>query len=244
MDANGNPFDVQGGTFGSPDASLDDWLRDPTASEFIKQKALEHAQSALGFTIDSTGPYAQGDPDNAGAYPPPATPPLPQAPATGSIFGRLGKLLEGSPDPTASQGPVTLNPSGVAPAGSPPAPQPAPTPGAAPPVNANPFDPEPNPSPVAPGTIPLPRPNPTQDTDVSSQEKKKTVGDALSNLSKTLAGVKPIAPPPVNAVGTPGVRSPQAVNAPNLSQILQLLGAQAKPDPISTLGRLLVAGKA
>lgn len=222
-----NPID--GGTFGGADASLDEWLKDPAAADFIKQKALEHAKALLGAQMPYADTTASDDPGAAGGQ---ASPPM-AAPSDNSV-----------PDPTASQGPYVMNKgpaTGVTPPGSTPPPPPAvPTPVAKPPI-VNDLDPEENPSPVAPGTVPVPTAKPT-DTDVSA--KKKNAADGISDFAKTLAAVKPTPPPANPAVGTPSVRSPTAMQAPQIAQLMQLLGASSKPSPIETLGRLLVAGKA
>jgi hypothetical protein len=89
-----------------------------------------------------------------------------------------------------------------------------------PPLTAptSPLDPE-------EAAVPLPAERPASapgSTDVSA--KKKDVGGAFSDFSKSLQGVKALQPPSVNAVGTPSVRSPSAVSAPNLQQ-LAMMGA-------------------
>lgn len=96
--------------------------------------------------------------------------------------------------------------------------------------------------------VPLPRARPTEAgagaSDISAQSKKPAAADALGDFSKSLAGIKPIQPAPVNPVGTPSVRAPHATGAPNIQSLLQMIGQQNSPTVLSTLGRLLVAGKA
>lgn len=213
-------------TLGADDP-LQQWLKDPAAADFVKQKALEHAQSVLGFT-DPTGtnidPNSGMPTDDRGSAP------------MWTPMSKAKDLIGANPDPTANMGPVTLNPSGVRSASDP-------TPNTPPPIN--PLDPVETAG--AGESVPLPRSRPKEAgpgaSDISAQ-KKKEKEDATSDLMKTLSGLKPIAPPPLNPVGTPSVRSPTATNAPQLSQILQLMGQSGQASPGLTLGRLLVAGKA
>lgn len=92
--------------------------------------------------------------------------------------------------------------------------------------------------------IPTPAPRPDSapgSTDVSA--KKKDVGGAFSDFSKSLQGVKALPPPPVNPVGTPSVRSPGAISAPNVQQ-LAMMGSAAQANAIlPLLGKLLAMGK-
>lgn len=103
---------------------------------------------------------------------------------------------------------------------------------------ASPLDPE-------DAAIPLPAERPAGapgSTDVSA--KKKDAGGAFSDFSKSVQGVKALQPPPVNPVGTPGVRSPSAVSAPNVQQ-LAMMGSAAQANAIlPLLGKLLAMGKA
>lgn len=107
-------------------------------------------------------------------------------------------------------------------------------------AETSPFDP-------APESVPLPRERPKEAgpgaSDISAK-KKPSAADALGDFSKSLAGVKPVQPPPLNPVGTPSVRSPGAISAPQLAQLIALTGATAPPSALQTLGRLLVQGKA
>lgn len=264
MDANG--FDPAATL--SPDDPLQAWLQDPAMAEFVKQKAIEHAQNVLGFA-PSADPLGPDSGDTFGTKKPAATtqdtaapaptppPPAAAAPVASSnppfqvgipptsIVGRLKSYFgsgvpkaEGVPDPTASQGPFRLDPT--------PPPTTSPVPVASPSPAKVVID-----SPaatVAPAEAEGAALDPEEtSTDLSSKNadgKPKTKAEALSDFGKTLAGLKPMAPPPLNPVGTPSVRSPSAINAPNLSQVMQVMGLQSRPDPISTLGRLLVAGKA
>lgn len=128
----------------------------------------------------------------------------------------------------------------------PPSPVPAtvtrPNPTPPPKTETSPLDPEENPSPVADGEVPIPKPNPNKMTDVSAKAKK--ADEAISDFSKSLQGVKALQPPPLNPVGTPSVRSPSAVTAPNI-QNLMLQGQAARQNAIlPLLGKLLVMGKA
>lgn len=101
--------------------------------------------------------------------------------------------------------------------------------------------------PAEPESVPLPQERPKEAgpgaSDLSAKSKTPKA-DALSEFSKSLTGIKPIPPPPPNHVGTPSVRSPTAINAPNLQNLLSLVG-QPGPNPLAlTLGRLLATGKA
>jgi hypothetical protein len=90
--------------------------------------------------------------------------------------------------------------------------------------------------------------NPPEDTTPEdkpkAEEKKKKASGADNSFTQMLAGLKALQPPPVNPVGTPSVRGPLASGAPNLSQLLQVMGAQTRPGVAETLGKLLVQGKA
>lgn len=112
---------------------------------------------------------------------------------------------------------------------------------------ASPLDPEEEAS-VVPSSVPLPARRPEEAgpgaSDLSARSKTDKTAEALSGFSKSLAGVKPVPPPPLNAVGTPSVRSPGAIGAPNITNLLALAGQQAQARQLQTLGRLLVAGKA
>jgi len=174
---------------------------------------------------------------------PPFTPGVPPT----SIFGRLG-LGQGKPaaaevvtDPTADQGPHRLPSAGATKAWRDSTPLPGTVPVAA---AATPFDPAPVPSPPV---VPLPVERPAEAgagaSDVSAK-KKPDLGDALTDFSKSFAGVKPIPPPALNPVGTPSVRTPHAAGAPSIAALLQYMGQTAQPSALSNLGRLLVAGKA
>lgn len=249
-------------TTGNPDASLQDWLNDPASAEWVKQQAKAHASALLGFT-DPSGTNIDANSgmptDPLGSAPawtplskalpdiPPSTPQAPIAPDASSLprgiaptspIGRLKALFGsggsgstvGKADPTAEQGPYIMNKG---------PPQAAPTPA---PTPASPLDPV-----ETADAVPIPTPRPAEApagaSDVSAKSKTPKA-DAISDFAKTLAGVKPIQPPPLNAVGTPSVHTPGAISAPQITQLLQLLGSQSKPDPVQTLGRLLVAGKA
>lgn len=255
----------------SPDDPLQEWLKDPAMAEFVKQKALEHAKSVLGYADGMDASNSPGTPPGrlhakpgvyTGVNGPDAdtpeqiaagNPPAPTVPAAPtqyggptSIFGRMGLLPAGqSADPTAAEGPYVIDKgpaTGPVPGGTstPSYPAPVPLPAADPRKFAsNPLDPEESsPTVLTPNT-----PTAPVASDVSARKKGDLEG-ASNDFAKTLAGLKPMAPPPLNAVGTPSVRSPLAISAPQVQQLLALLGAQSKPDPVSTLGRLLVAGKA
>lgn len=79
-------------------------------------------------------------------------------------------------------------------------------------------------------------------TDVSARKKSDLAG-GLADFGKSLQGVKPVAPPAPNFVGTPSVRSPTPIPGAQLSSLLQLVG-QSPHGPGLTLGRLLATGKA
>ena len=111
------------------------------------------------------------------------------------------------------------------------------------PSEDNSLDPEEN---GEAGNVPIPQARPAEAGPSAadlSNDKQNKLKDAFGNLTKTLAGIKPVQPPPLAVVGTPSVRSPTAVNAPNIAQLLGLFGQQASPGAMQTLGRLLVAGK-
>lgn len=264
--------DDSGGQYFDPAATLtpDDPLRDSSVDQWIAKVQQDHPDIAGQLLTDpSAAVKALAD---RGVTPPPmsyaasdttgsASPLDAPVPNTGphgipptSPFGRLGigqtPIPPGqTPDPTAAQGPYIMDKgpaTGVTPAGSTPPPGvPLPTP--RPVVGASALDPEEgevNPNPVAPGTVPLPTAKPT-DTDVSAKKKEKTGDSGMGDFAKTLAGVKALQPPPNAAVGTPSVHSALAMKSPDITQLLALFGQQAgAATPASTLGRLLVAGKA
>lgn len=108
------------------------------------------------------------------------------------------------------------------------------------------LEPEVNPSAI--GGVPLPRARPAEAppvaTDLSARKKTDDVGDALGGFGKSLQGVKPSPPPAPNFVGTPSMRAPGHIAAPNLQALLSLVG-QPTASPLGlTLGRLLATGKA
>lgn len=106
-----------------------------------------------------------------------------------------------------------------------------------------------DPTPAPAEAVPLPVPRPAEAgpgaSDISASKKKKEdAGDALGGFAKSLQGVKPIAPPAPNFVGTPSVRAHGNIAAPNLQNLLSMVG-QPGPSPLAlTLGRLLATGKA
>lgn len=158
-------------------------------------------------------------------------------PETGMpISPNVAKL---SPDPirTNPDGSLARNLTGDQ---SPVVPKPKPT------APENPLDPEE--ATATPPSVPLPKPRPDEAgpgaSDVSAAKKKPSVGDALSDFSKSLTGVKPVPPPPLNPVGTPSVRSPGAVSPPNIANLIALMQGGTPPSVAATLGKLLVAGKA
>lgn len=203
-------------TFGSPDASLEDWLANPASAEWVKQKALEHAQSTLGYT-DAMGNQTGTEDDPFGPGKSGRAPPAQEQPFVLNKDG--SRLTDGRT--------YTDQPAGAVPP---------------PPINETPFDP------TAQETVPVPAARPKEAgpgaSDISAKKRDSEKDDAITDFAKTLGAVKALQPPPVNPVGTPSVRSPGAINAPQIAQLLQLIGSQSKPDPVSTLGRLLVAGKA
>lgn len=154
----------------------------------------------------------------------------PNAPIPGT---RPGSILDKLIRPTQPAGDV---PWGVP---NPPTPLPTPDPRK---VVPNDFDPAPPTE-----TVPFPQTRPAEAgpgaSDLSAK-KKPSAGDALSDFSKSLSGVKPIPPPAPNYVGTPSVRSGHPIAAPNLQGLLGLVG-QPQASPLAlTLGRLLATGKA
>lgn len=189
--------------------------------------------------------------------PPPPTAAIPEPPSRilreGSIADRLYRAWNDGPPPvigpngkmmgnlTSSQGVPPVAPGAV----EPQIPLPASDPrrlAALDPV----IDSEINPNPSS--GIPLPVPRPKEAgvgaSDLSARKKIDETGDALGGFSKSLQGVKPVAPPPPNYVGTPSVRAHGNISAPNLQSLLSLVG-QPGPSPLGlTLGRLLATGKA
>lgn len=174
-----------------------------------------------------------------------ARPPQPRAPtaqeigaasagveSTGfPIFDQNGRMLGNQ---TSAQGQVPrppVVPQVAAPVVAPPAASPL-----------DPLEPEVNPSAGQP-LIPRPRPAEAPSSEVGAKKKGDLEG-GLNDFAKSFAGVKALQPPPVNPVGTPAVRGHSAINAPNVNQLLQLIGQQQASPVLSTLGRLLVAGKA
>jgi hypothetical protein len=118
----------------------------------------------------------------------------------------------------------------------------APPPQVTPQPTLNALDPEENPNPVPEGSVPTPLARPTEAGPPN--KAKPSVSDALSDFSKSLAGVKPIPPPPLNPVGTPQVHAPNALRTPDIASLLALAGQSAQAGKLATLGRLLATGKA
>lgn len=179
-----------------------------------------------------------------GASPPPPepspkAPPFSLTPAEGSMGDKIVRLLGSTFGPQQNQ-PGQIPATGPTPGRPGPVAREALAPG--PSLPGTDLDPEINPNPVVAGATPIPRENPTRSTDVGAQSKSK--GDALSDFGKSLQGVKPVAPPAPNYVGTPSVRAPGHIGAPNLQALLNTVG-QPGPSPLGvTLGRLLATGKA
>ena len=157
-------------------------------------------------------------------------------PTTGMpIFGPDGRM----------QGNLT-SAQGQPPQPVPSMPIPTPTPPRMPsaPVQMAAAEPEPA-SPLDP--IPTPQERPKEAgpgaSDLSARKKGDAAG-AVSDFNKSLAGVKALAPPPLNAVGTPSVRSPTGISAPNIANLIALTQGTAPQSVAQTLGKLLVQGKA
>lgn len=148
--------------------------------------------------------------------------------------------------PTLSNAPVRTNPDGsiagnlTAPSNPDAVPLPQPRPGTPATPSSSPLDPE-EPS------VPLPAARPPEAgpgaSDVSAK-KKPGAADALGDFSKSLSGIKAPTAPPLNAVGTPSVRSPTAINAPNIANLIALTQGTSPQTVMQALGKLLVAGKA
>lgn len=133
--------------------------------------------------------------------------------------------------------PVRTNPDGTI-ASNVTTPDVVPKPIVAPAPIASPLDPEED--------VPLPKARPADapgSTDVSGK-KKPAAADALTDFSKSLAGIKAPDAPKLPAVGTPSVRSPSAINAPNLANLIALTQGTSPQTVLASLGKLLVAGKA
>lgn len=203
----------------SPDDPLREWAKDPAKMEIIRQKALEDASNATGLPVSASS-FAD--------------------PSGNNIDPNSGM-------PTTDLGTPVQNNRGLTP---PPEPYRMPDPVAAPPpettIKVNPsnaFDPE--------ATTPMPSPRPTEAGPGASDLSAQSAGgdgkegpSAGDRITKALAGLKAMTPPAPNPVGTPGVRAPNNIASSSAHHLLALLGQQAAPDPIATLGRLLVAGKA
>lgn len=152
-------------------------------------------------------------------------------------------------DPRAAAGPGNPKPElGI---GGPPVPKVAPAPSpqvasvAPAPVVATPTPPEiDSPFDPLPATAPMmPRPRPAEadgEPEVSSTDRFKK---GMENLTKVMAGLKPVPQPPISAVGTPAAPRHTAMPPPNVNQLLQYMAASAQPTPAETLGRLLAAGR-
>lgn len=228
--------------------SPDDPLRDTSVDDWIAKVRQDHPEIAANLVTNPQAAIrALAD---KGVGPPPMSFADPYGnsidPTTGMPQSGPAMPPGQSGDPTASQGPYVMNKGGPTTAPSVPvlpsasgAQPPAATPIVAPPTGAS-LDPEENPNPVASGSVPLP----TARDPASDVSGKKKADDGSGDFAKMLAGLKPIQPPALNPVGTPSVRSSTATGAPNVATLLQLLGQQSTPTPATTLGRLLVAGKA
>lgn len=197
---------------------------------------------AMGFKL-LTDPDAAAKHFADAGIPPPALPGRAMAfdePSMGSsefpVIGPNGKMMGNQ---TSIQGQPSKPPA-VPVVAPPPA-----VPVAGPASAGGALDPAEEPS--AAETVPLPRARPAEagpgSSDISAQ-KKGDLSGAFTDFTKTLSAVKALQPPAVAPVGTPSVRSATAAGAPNIASILQQIGASQKPDPLLTLGRLLVAGKA
>jgi hypothetical protein len=208
----------------------------------LRAWAAEHLDPVTGALLVTDPAKAIDDMVRRGIPPPasPSTPGLAYSDPGGGfgadpsgelpVFGPGGKmqgnLTSGQGQPPTAVPPLATPPSVVAPA-----------------APSSAFDP----TPEVPSSVPLPRPRPAEAGPGASElssSKKPSASDALSDFSKSLAGVRPVAPPALNPVGTPSVRSPTAAGAPNIQALLQMIGQQNQATPLSTLGRLLVAGKA
>lgn len=205
--------------FLSPNDPLREWMKDPAKMEHIKQQAMEDASMATGQPVPARS-LGYADPD-------------------GNTINLDTGITEAAPIQNNKGLSQPKEPFRMTPDPDIPAQPPAETKVAANPTNS--FDPE--------ATTPMPKERPAEagpgategDTDVSAQSKGMSTGD---RITKALSGLKGMAPPAPNPVGTPGVRAPNNIATSPIHQLLAVLGQQASPDPIATLGRLLVAGKA
>jgi hypothetical protein len=75
------------------------------------------------------------------------------------------------------------------------------------------------------------------------EEKQRKLEDALKSFSDSLKGVQAPKPPPMPSVSTPAVRSPLAIQAPQIAQLLGLTGNAALPSQAQGLARLLAGGR-
>lgn len=234
-----NYFDPPGTQTLSPEDPLRDWAAqqgiDPMTGSLLIADPSKAIDSMIAKGIAPPPPvmaYSGDRPFAIDAAPP--TPPdvIPMPNGGLPVFGPNGKMMGNQ---TSAQGQVPQAPASV-PVTAPMAPVPVPAASA-----GSDLDPEVNPSAGQP-LVPRARPTEAPSTEVGAK-KKPELGDALGDFSKSLAGVKPVQPPPVNPVGTPSVRAHTAAGSPNIQALLQMIGQQNSPA-LSTLGRLLVAGKA
>lgn len=163
------------------------------------------------------------------------SPPIIRTNPDGTIAGNISDNSPIADNPNA-----VYKPSVPLPNAKFPTPLPTPRPAAA---DASSLDPEETPA----ESVPLPRERPAEAgpgaSDISAR-KKGDAGGAINDFAKSLQGVKALQPPPINPVGTPGVRSPGAISAPNLSNLIALGQAQRANAVMPLLGRLLAMGKA
>lgn len=232
-------------TTASPNLTADDPLRSAGVDQWMEVVKRDHPDLA-GMLITDPDRAMKGLADR-GIPPPPTNPGgamsfadpsgnnidpmsgMPTTPLGTPILPKPITAPAGAPDPTASQGPYVMNkPRTPTPADS------TPPPSASPALDPIPTPPVATPPQVASTETP---------TDISAKKKAKPegVGD---DISKMLGGLKALQPPPNPAVGTPHVNPAHQIKTPDITQLLAAIGAQTRPSPLETLGKLLVAGKA
>jgi hypothetical protein len=241
-----------------PQDPLIDWasnLKPSELQDFVKQHTLD-PQSAIDKLIERGIAPPPTIPGSASSYvpgAPPATPtmgwggkpvvpqdsPMARPPAPEDIVGdpRYGNLTDVPWKPGDAVADTSI-PKSVMPAGvrqNWPAPLPVSRPAGA--------DLDAVKKPVEVAAAEGPRAAEEKPEDTSSQNKKKgDFGEAMSDFQKSLAGVKALAPPPVNPVGTPSVRSPTSINAPGIQQLLALAG-QRPTNQIASLASFFNRGR-
>lgn len=225
----------------SPNLAQDDPLRDTSLQQWADFVKAQHPDIAGKLLTDPAA--AVNELANRGVPPPPPMPssvrgysnPMgdevsgdadPFAPRPG-VAAPPVKKVEGVPDPTRDQGPVRIDKGKPPPDYSQPPVQPAGPVQTAQAVSGDALN----------GAPPA--------TDLSSRKKEKSKDEsAMDDFAKTFGAIKAIQPPPVSPVGTPNPPHATPMKVPDIAQLLAHIGSIPHQTPVSTLGRLLVEGKA